>query len=170
MTLITLGAPTRGCPTAAFAPRGSSRPTRAARRQGRVLMGAGLALLPWLGYLAATLPPAEAAAWITLDTFEAAALIAAGSRLLHGDGRHRLPAAAAAVLLVADACVDLATATPGTELTTALAMAVVAEIPLAVMCAMLSARPPRGTCRTTSSPSLSPVPSAASTSDHRDAR
>ncbi|WP_234315229.1 hypothetical protein [Streptomyces globisporus] len=170
MTPIALGDPTRGGPTPGFAPRGSSPPSRAACRQGRVLVGAGLALLPWLGYLAATLPPAEAAAWVTLDTFEAAALIAAGSRLLHGDNRHRLPAAAAAVLLVADACVDLATATPGTELATAVVMAVVAEIPLAALCAMLSARPPRGACPAASSPSLPPVPSSGSTSDHQGAR
>ncbi|MFF9853367.1 hypothetical protein [Streptomyces litmocidini] len=170
MTLIALGPSTRRRPVTGSAPRGPSRPTRAARRQGRVLLGAGLALLPWLGYLAATLPPAEAAAWVTLDTFEAAALIAAGSRLLHGGDRHRVPAAAAAVLLVADACIDLATAAPGTELTTAVIMAVVAEIPLATVCAMLSARPPRGTRPAAPSPPLSPVPSSGSTSDHPGAR
>ncbi|SEE20872.1 hypothetical protein SAMN05428939_7726 [Streptomyces sp. TLI_105] len=166
---MTLIAPTRRYSPAGFAPRDSSRPTRAARWQGRVLMGAGLALLPWLGYLAATLPPAEAAAWVTLDTFEAAALLAAGSRLLHGDNRHRVPAAVAAVLLVTDACVDLATATPGTELATAVVMAVVAEIPLAAVCAMLSARPRRGACPAASSPPLSPVPSSGSTGDHQGA-
>lgn len=113
----------------------------AARRwQGRILAGAGLALLPWLGYLAGTLPPAEAAAWVALDALEAAALLAAGTRLLHTDPRHRAPAAAAAVLLLADACIDLATATPGAELATAIAMAVGAELPLAALCAWLASR------------------------------
>lgn len=112
-------------------------------RLGRVLLGAGLVLLPWLGYLAGTLPPAEAAAWVALDALEAAALLTAGSRLLRGDARHRAPAAAAAVLLLADACVDLATAAPGTELAVALAMAALAELPLAVLCAVVAARPPR---------------------------
>ncbi|MFF8370655.1 hypothetical protein ACF05W_17625 [Streptomyces lydicus] len=117
----------------------------ARRRQGRVLAGAGLALLPWLGYLAGTLPPSEAAAWVVLDALEAAALLAAGTRLLRADPRHRAPAAAAAVLLLADACIDLATAAPGAEFATAVAMAVAAELPLAALCATLAARPTRAT-------------------------
>lgn len=117
--------------------------TRARRWQGRVLAGAGLALLPWLGYLAGTLPPSEAAAWVALDALEAAALLATGTRLLRADPRHRAPAAAAAVLLLADACLDLATAAPGTELATAIAMAVGAELPLAALCATLAIRPMR---------------------------
>ncbi|MET7796038.1 hypothetical protein [Streptomyces decoyicus] len=127
--------------------RGGTGPVRlsaARRRQGRILTGAGLALLPWLGYLAGTLPPAEAAAWVALDALEAAALLTAGTRLLRGDSRHRAPAAAAAVLLLADACLDLATAAPGTELATALAMAVGAELPLAGLSAWLASRRTRG--------------------------
>ncbi|MFI0709807.1 hypothetical protein ACH4SK_03960 [Streptomyces inhibens] len=122
------------------AARGAVQLTVARRWQGRILTGAGLALLPWLGYLAATLPPAEAAAWVALDTLEAAALLAAGTRLLRADPRHRAPAAAAAVLLLADACIDLATAAPGAELATAIAMAVGAELPLAALCAALATR------------------------------
>ncbi|MFF4606267.1 hypothetical protein ACFY12_26470 [Streptomyces sp. NPDC001339] len=123
---------------------GPARLGRTRRWQGRILAGAGLALLPWLGYLAGTLPPAEAAAWIALDTLEAAALFTAGTRLLRADLRHRAPAAAAAVLLVADACVDLVTAAPGPDLSTSIAMAVAAELPLAALCARLAARPMRG--------------------------
>ncbi|MGG2464904.1 hypothetical protein ACO0M4_34980 [Streptomyces sp. RGM 3693] len=118
---------------------------RAHRWQGRILAASGLALLPWLGYLASTLPPAEAAAWVTLDALEAAALLAAGTRLLRADVRHRAPAAAAAVLLLADACVDLITAAPGPELAAAAAMAVAAELPLAALCAWLASRPAQGT-------------------------
>ncbi|MFI1499643.1 hypothetical protein [Streptomyces platensis] len=114
------------------------------RWHGRILTGAGLTLLPWLGYLAGTLPPAEAAAWVTLDALEAVALLVTGTRLLRGDSRHRAPAAAAAVLLLADACLDLATAAPGTELATAVAMAVGAELPLAGLCACLASRAARG--------------------------
>ncbi|WP_330317904.1 hypothetical protein [Streptomyces platensis] len=109
------------------------------RWQGRILTGAGLALLPWLGYLAGTLPPAEAVAWVALDALEAIALLVTGTRLLRGDSRHRTPAAAAAVLLLADACIDLATAAPGAELAVALSMAVGAELPLAALCARLAA-------------------------------
>ncbi|MFG2137462.1 hypothetical protein [Streptomyces sp. NPDC048650] len=120
---------------------GAVRTGTARRRQGRILTGAGLALLPWLGYLAGTLPPAEAAAWVVLDALEAACLLTAGTRLLAADTRYRAPAAAAAVLLLADACIDLATAAPGVELATAIAMAVAAELPLAGLCAVLAARP-----------------------------
>ncbi|WP_438484708.1 hypothetical protein [Streptomyces sp. S186] len=110
------------------------------RWTGRVLTAAGLALLPWLGYLAGTLPPAEAAAWGALDTLEAAALLTAGTRLLRTDPRHRAPAAAAATLLLADACIDLATAAPGSELAAATGMALTAELPLAALCVWLAAR------------------------------
>ncbi|MDG4860929.1 hypothetical protein P8605_22635, partial [Streptomyces sp. T-3] len=58
--------------------------------QGRLLVGAGAALLPWMGYLAATLPPAQALAWIALDSAEAACLLFAGRSLVRGDGRHRV--------------------------------------------------------------------------------
>ncbi|WP_242585132.1 hypothetical protein [Streptomyces sp. MST-110588] len=110
------------------------------RWQGRLLTGAGLALLPWMGYLAATLPPAQAAAWVALDTMEAACLLSAGGRLLRGEPGHGTGAGLAAVLLTVDACVDVATAGPGAELLTALAMAVAAELPLAALCAALAVR------------------------------
>ncbi|MER5459550.1 hypothetical protein ABT010_02415 [Streptomyces sp. NPDC002668] len=110
------------------------------RWKGRLLTGAGLALLPWTGFLAATLPPGEAAAWVALDALEAACLLTAGSRLVRGGGGHRAAAAGAALLLVADACADLLTSTPGAELGQAAAMAVCAELPLAALCVDLAVR------------------------------
>ncbi|MFF4949929.1 hypothetical protein ACWC2K_01625 [Streptomyces chattanoogensis] len=138
MALVAFNSPSR---EGRYALRRTVRTGTARRRQGRVLTGAGLVLLPWLGYLAGTLPPAEAAAWVTLDALEAVCLLTAGTRLLRADARYRAPAAAAAVLLLADACIDMATAAPGTELATAIAMAVGAELPLAGLCALLAARP-----------------------------
>ncbi|MFH8592665.1 hypothetical protein [Streptomyces rimosus] len=132
MALIALNSP---YPTYRFAPTASRRTWA-----GRALTGAGLALLPWMGYLAGTLPPAEAVAWVALDAVEAACLLIAGTRLMAGRPGHRGAAAAAAVLLLADACVDVATAGPGSELVGALAMAVGAELPLAALCAALAAR------------------------------
>ncbi|MGW7367797.1 hypothetical protein ACWGI8_31335, partial [Streptomyces sp. NPDC054841] len=113
---------------------------RLPRWQGRLLTGAGLALLPWMGFLAGTLPPAEAAAWVALDALEAACLLTAGMRLVHGGGGHRAPAAGAALLLLADACTDLLTSAPGPELAGAVALAVCAELPLAAVCAALAIR------------------------------
>ncbi|MFB6634694.1 hypothetical protein ACFCWY_32840 [Streptomyces sp. NPDC056362] len=138
MSLIAFEHRARVFSETGLVPTGPARPSRAHRWQGRLLKGAGLALLPWMGYLAATLPTTEAVAWVTLDSFEALALTAAGTSLLRADGRHRFPAAAAAVLLVADACADLATAAPGQETALALAMAAAVEIPLAVLCATLA--------------------------------
>lgn len=130
MALFALNSPVpNGSYLTTGAALGSGRLSRARRRHSRVLIGAGLVLLPWLGYLAGTLPPGEAAAWVTLDAMEAVALLTAGSRLVRVDASHRAPAAAAAVLLLADACIDLATAAPGPELATAIAMAAVAELP-----------------------------------------
>ncbi|WP_405741895.1 hypothetical protein OG422_09300 [Streptomyces sp. NBC_01525] len=125
------------------------RPLAAEGRRwpGRVLTGAGLALLPWTVCLAATLPPGQAAAWVTLDLLEAAALLNAGRRLLRGAPGHRRPAAGAALLLLADAALDLATAAPGAELATAVAMALAAELPLAAVCGALALRPDRPAAR-----------------------
>ncbi|MEK2475024.1 hypothetical protein [Streptomyces noursei] len=140
-TTLTPLAYTGRCCTGTLVGRGGpARPGRARRWQGRILVGSGLALLPWLGYLAGTLPPVEAIAWVTLDVLEAVALLAAGTRLWRAGLRHRAPAAAAAALLLADVCVDVATAAPGPELAVAAVMAVAAELPLAALCGWLARR------------------------------
>ncbi|MEU8886442.1 hypothetical protein [Streptomyces sp. NPDC048442] len=122
-------------------------PVPTAMWQGRLLTVAGLALLPWIGYLAATLPPAEAAAWMALDLLEALCLLTAGTRLVRGGCGHRLAAAGAALLLTADACADLLTSAPGPEFAAAAAMAVCAELPLAALCVTLARRSPRPRAR-----------------------
>ncbi|MEW9518585.1 hypothetical protein [Streptomyces tubercidicus] len=144
MTLLAFNPP---APKGSYLRQGTSDgPVRTGARHrwtGRLLTGAGLALLPWIGYLAGTLPPTEAITWVTLDTLEAVALLLTGTRLLHGNSRHRTPAAATAILLLTDATLDLATATPGTDLATAIAMALAAELPLAALCTALATRPAR---------------------------
>lgn len=118
-------------------------PVRPHLLTGRLLAGAGLALLPWMGYLAATLPPAQAVAWVLLDGLEAYCLITAGLRLARGTGGHRVPAAGAALLLLADATADLLTSAPGAEFAQAVTMAALAELPLAALCVALARRSPR---------------------------
>ncbi|WP_399920044.1 hypothetical protein [Streptomyces kanamyceticus] len=139
-----------------------SSPAATPRWTAPVLTGAGLALLPWIGYLAATLPPAQAFVWGLLDSLEAYCLITAGLRLARGHGGHRVPAAGAALLLLADAVADLLTSAPGAPLAQALAMAVLAELPLAALCTLLS-RPSPGLPRGITGPGakvVAPAPPA----------
>jgi hypothetical protein len=127
-----------GCP-AGPGPRG----TRS--RLGRAYVTAGVAMIPWLLYLAFTLPASAtdghwALAWVGLDSCEALALFATGRLLLRADNRCALAATATAVLLLTDAWLDMTSAAPGDELLTAIAMAVFAEVPIALACVALALR------------------------------
>jgi hypothetical protein len=118
-------------------------------RPEHVLVACGLALLPWLAVLARGLPTAAAVSnwrtvWIGLDAAEAVTLIATGLLARRGHRRYPLTAVAAATLLVVDAWFDTMTAAPGAEQVSAAAMALGAELPLAVVCVVLAAR---GTAR-----------------------
>ena len=116
----------------------------------RLLIGLGLALLPWLVVLATTLPGTATAdhwalAWTGLDCLEAAGLISTGVLLRRGDPRRCLTAAATAVLLLCDAWFDTTTSAPGAQFGSAVAMAVLVELPLACCCVRLALRAlPRG--------------------------
>ncbi|MEV5704306.1 hypothetical protein [Actinoallomurus sp. NPDC052274] len=128
----------------------SAGPGRPARRPGPrwpafVLIGAGLALVPWLFVLAFELPGATVAAhwstaWAGFDGLEALGLMVAGLLLGRRDPRGCLAAAATAPLPVVDAWFDVVTATPGGDRATAVAMAVFPEVPLAITCAALAVR------------------------------
>jgi hypothetical protein len=125
-------------------------------RVEHVLVVSGLALLPWLVVLAAGLPTTAVASnwrtvWIGLDAAEAVALITTGLLAVRGHRLHPLTATAAATLLVVDAWFDTVTAAPGADQVSAAAMALGAELPLAVVCAALAARGharPTDTCPT----------------------
>jgi hypothetical protein len=104
-----------------------------------LLGGVALALLPWTGYLSATLPGEHVArhwdiAWAGFDLFEAAALVLTLFALIRGSPRLPLYAAVAGTALTTDAWFDLITAHPGSEFGWALVEAFVAELPLAVLC------------------------------------
>ncbi|MDF3144864.1 MULTISPECIES: hypothetical protein [unclassified Streptomyces] len=114
-------------------------------RMEHVLVVSGLALLPWLVVLAGSLPGTAVASnwrtvWIGLDAAEALGLIATGLLAVRGHRLHALTATAAATLLVVDAWFDTMTAAPGVDQVSAAAMALGAELPLAVMCVVLAAR------------------------------
>ncbi|WP_225844705.1 hypothetical protein [Streptomyces sp. HPF1205] len=115
---------------------------------GYALVVCGVALVPWLVVLATGLPSTATAphwtvAWVGLDAMEAAGLIATGFLTLRGSARRAPVAAATATLLVCDAWFDTTTSS-GAGFGTAVLMAVAAELPLAVVCAVLALRAARG--------------------------
>lgn len=120
-------------------------PRIAPRWAAAVLLGLGLAMIPWTVYLHTSLPATAQAVhwawtWTGLDALEGLMLVATGMLLSRRDRRASLTATAASALLVVDAWFDTMTAEPGADRMLAVAMALGAEIPLAVMCAVLAWR------------------------------
>jgi len=113
---------------------------RRARRWLLLVLGAvAVGLLPWVGYLSATLPSEHVAhhwqiAWAGLDLAEAAAIVATFVALLRNSAAVTVLASIAGTLLVCDAWFDVITAQPGSDLAWALAFALFAELPLAALC------------------------------------
>jgi hypothetical protein len=77
---------------------------------------------------------------VGLDAALAVGLAGTGLLRARRDPRHVLTAAATSALLLMDAWFDTMTAAPGTETVTALALALAlcAEVPLALVCARLA--------------------------------
>ncbi|MFI1100334.1 hypothetical protein [Streptomyces melanogenes] len=114
-------------------------------RLAALLTVAGAALVPWMAVLAQTLPRTVEvsnwpAAWIGLDAGLAVGLVGTGVLLRRGDPRVSSAAAATGALLVMDAWFDVTTAAPGPEFATAVALALLAELPLAAACGVLAGR------------------------------
>jgi hypothetical protein len=128
--------------------RASARPVRVKagpKLLGLGLLGCGFGMVPWLVVLAVTLPgathvPHWSMAWVGLDAAEAAGLAMTGWLLRRGDPRRCLTAMATSALLLTDAWFDVTTSGSGGPLVEAIAMAVFAEIPTAVLCAVLAYR------------------------------
>lgn len=99
-------------------------------------------LLPWAGYLAATLPHEITArhwplAWTGLDVAMAAGLAATAWLAVRRDRRLAFPAGSTAALLLADAWFDVCTAPAGAPVTWAAIDAGV-EVAEAVVCVALT--------------------------------
>ncbi|KOV73116.1 hypothetical protein ADL01_18755 [Streptomyces sp. NRRL WC-3618] len=112
---------------------------------GRVLLTAGLALVPWLAVLWATLPASYSAqrwrvAWVGFDALEIAGLLTSALLVRRGDRRAPLATVATAVLLLVDAWFDVMTA--GGDVVMSLVVACTLELPLAALCAVAALRPP----------------------------
>ena len=101
-----------------------------------------LILLPWIAYLAYSLPSRQVSAdydvaWAGFDVMLLAALAGTGYFALRRSRYLSAAAAAAATLLIVDAWFDVMTTLPGRRLEPA-ALAVLIELPLASVCVWLS--------------------------------
>ncbi len=115
---------------------------------GRLMSGAAalvtasaVVLLPWIVYLAATLPPSVSArhwplVWIGLDSAMAAGLAVTGVLAFRRDRRVAFAAASTATVLFMDGWFDVCTAPAGRALAFAL-LDLCVEIGEAVACLML---------------------------------
>lgn len=107
-----------------------------------VLGGVAVLLVPWILYLTFTLPSRHVTAhydlaWVGFDVGLTAALTATAWAVLRGS-RWIVPfAATAGTMLVCDAWFDVTTSRYGTELLEAIVEAALAELPLAVLCAVI---------------------------------
>lgn len=110
------------------------------RRRFLVLASIGsLLLVPWIGFLAATLPHRYEArhwtlAWVGFDVALLVGLAATAYMAWRGRPAVIFPALVTATLLVCDAWFDVLTSRTTHELVVAIAMAAVAEGPLALLC------------------------------------
>ena len=97
---------------------------------------AALVLLPWIAYLAVTLPRRNLdlhyrAAWVGFDCLLAFALVRTAYMAFRVDQRVQFPAIATATLLVVDAWFDITTAGNRSQLLQALLLAAFFELPAA---------------------------------------
>lgn len=105
---------------------------------------AGIGLLPWTAYLILTLPGRHLQtgyydlAWSGFDVGLAALLVATGIGLLRRRLWVQSTATAAATMLVCDAWFDVLSSRPGRERLIAIVLAVLAELPSALVCLMIA--------------------------------
>ena len=123
---------------------------RAMRWSGWLLLAGAVVLLPWIVVLGLTLPASKSArhwagAWVGLDVMETASLAVTGWLVLRRDLRVQMAASATAAFLLADAWFDVATAQPRWDFVQATVLAIVVELPLAVLCGAIAFTAPRWT-------------------------
>jgi hypothetical protein len=107
-----------------------------------VFIFCSVVLIPWIVYLGFSLPERQVShhydiAWVGFDIFELIALGATGYLALRRSRYLALASASAATLLVCDAWFDVLTS-PRRHVLESIVLAVVIELPLAVICAWLS--------------------------------
>jgi len=113
-------------------------PGRARRWMAAVVIVSAVVLLPWIAYLAVSLPPSASArhwpvVWTGLDVAEAIGLAATGWLALRRDRRAAFCAASTATMLVLDAWFDVCTSAAGQSYAFAL-LDVIIEVAEAAAC------------------------------------
>jgi hypothetical protein len=109
------------------------------RRVAEGLIAVSIVLIPWTLWLTWTLPTKHVAnhwrlAWVGYDVALAGLLLWAGIAGIRRSPKIEAAAMAAGTLLLADAWFDVLTSGRGIELAEAIGEALLAEIPLALVC------------------------------------
>lgn len=112
---------------------------------GPLFLFLAIALVPWIIYLAFTLPSHTQAshyrtAWVGFDVFLAMALLRTAWLAMRRRRQMELPAIVLATLLVMDAWFDVITSKSGVPQMEAVLLAVFIELPLAALAIYLSRR------------------------------
>ncbi|MFG2057878.1 hypothetical protein ACGFI9_28035 [Micromonospora sp. NPDC048930] len=102
-----------------------------------------LLTLPWVGYLALTLPRHAVAvhyraAWVGFDLGLVALLALTAWYAYRGDRQVALAATGTATMLAVDAWFDVVTTPAGPDLVVSVLLAVLVELPLAVVCVWIA--------------------------------
>jgi hypothetical protein len=118
---------------------------RRSRRLAWLYTAAAVILLPWIVYLAETLPRHQfdrhyRLAWVGFDVILVIAIIRTAYMAFRVDPRIQFPATATAVLLVVDAWFDVVTSSHRSQFFQALALAVLVELPSAIFTLYLAHR------------------------------
>ncbi len=118
---------------------------RRARRYAWAYLVGAVILLPWIAYLADTLPRRTVAlhyrgAWVGFDVFLVVALLRTAYLAFRVDPRIQVPATMTATLLLVDAWFDVLTSATRAEIVQALLLAALVEIPVALFTLDLARR------------------------------
>jgi hypothetical protein len=110
---------------------------------GALLFAAAVLLIPWAIALGQMLPSRHVAdhwdaAWTGFDVVLALSLLATAYATVRRHDLVRTLAAISGTLLLCDAWFDTLTSSPGTDLEVAILLAVLGEVPLAIICFLLA--------------------------------
>jgi hypothetical protein len=118
---------------------------RRVRRLAWLYLLAAVILLPWIAYLAESLPRRSLdvhyrAAWVGFDLLLVVTLSRTAYMAFKADARIQLTATAAATLLIVDAWFDVTTSHGRSSVLEALVLAILIEIPVALYCLFVARR------------------------------